>query len=176
MGTTGRSGNVRRLRNRISGGDRNEIHLVVPAAGSQEWLSTNRQIRSRYLRQLGPLAVNMHGWQCARGLDADGKRLRAVLPSSRPDGATGPPLTPHYAESRTRDLIRFRVDPDAGEVILFWAEDWGVILGYHAYELRKRRDVLGLSPRFLGNWEAEANRVWNQTLRRVRMMQNRRGS
>lgn len=156
--------------------DENEIRLAVPAAASPEWRNTARTVRTRYLRLLGPIAARMHGWQCARGLDARGKRLRAVLPSSRPDGATGPPLTPHYAASRTRDLIRFRVDPDAGEVILFWAEDWGTILGYHARELPKRRDVIGLSPGFLSNWEAEANRMWNQTLRRVRMVRNARGA
>lgn len=171
-----RSFGLRKGRARISSGsDENEIRLVVPVASDPEWLNTNRQIRNRYLRQLGPLAARMHGWQCARGLDADGRRLRPVQPESRPDGATGPPLTPHYAASRTRDLLRFRVDPDTGEVVLFWAEDWGTILGYHARELRKRRDVIGLSPGFLSNWEAEAIRVWNQTLRRAKMMQKARG-
>lgn len=142
-------------------------------ASSREWLEVPHTLQVRLLKQLAPLAINMHGWQCARGLDADGRRLRPVQPESRPDGAKGPPLTPHYAASRTRDLIRFRIDPEAGEVILFWAEDWGTILGYHARELRKRRDVLGLSPGFLSRWEAEANRVWKQLLRRVRMVQNR---
>ena len=133
-------------------------------------MSVSRQTRVRVLRHLGPLAIKMHGWQCARGLDADGRRLLPVQADSRPDGVKGPPLTPHYAASRTRDLIRFRVDPGIGEVILFWAEDWGIILGYHARELRKKRNVLGLSPGFLNRWESEASRVWRLFSGRARMM------
>jgi hypothetical protein len=86
-----------------------------------------------------------------RGVGADGAKLLPVKPTSRPDGATGKPLDPHYAESRTYRLLAAHQSADG--VTLFWRghgrQSWTTILGYHADGLVRGapvRDTIGISP------------------------------
>jgi hypothetical protein len=113
-----------------------------------------------YWNRLGELAQAAHRAQSRAGIGSDGSRL-AKVKDKRPDGAMGPPLSPHQADSRTQRNLAFSVGREG--VTLWWRGGWGRILGYHANgEVigAPIRDVLGFSPRFAARVKRQATTYW----------------
>jgi hypothetical protein len=127
----------------------------IPAA---EWAAAPESIRRRYINRVRELALARKTSEINRGIGADGQRLRPVR--SRPDGATGPPLSPHRPESRTR--LRLRGYVGKGHVTLTWTHGWLTILTYHAEGAGHlpERDTLGISPAGLKKIQADARLFW----------------
>lgn len=132
------------------------------------WKQATPEERRAYWTRVGEIALAVKKDEIRRGIGADGEKFMPVKPSSRPDGATGKPLDPHYAESRTVRLLGMRVAKDG--VTLFWHSGisakqklpWATILGYHADGVvigAYRRDTIGISPAGLHRIE-DAARLW----------------
>jgi hypothetical protein len=132
------------------------------------WDRATEAERRAYWRRLAEIAYFVKRQEIARGIGADGKKLPPVQPSSRPDGAKGPPLDPHYGESRTARLLAY--SSTASGATLFWRasgrKSWALILSYHARmegeEVRGAplRDTLGISPRGRARVAAQARDWW----------------
>jgi hypothetical protein len=125
------------------------------------WQRASEAQRRAFYHRAGQLAVYYLRQQLRRGLDKDGNRLAPVKPSSRPDGATGQPLDPHYAESRSWRNLSFSVN--AGGVTLWWRGGWGRILGFHgegAVRGAPVRDIRGLSPASMRKLKADLLLWW----------------
>jgi hypothetical protein len=131
------------------------------------WDRATEAERRAYWRRLAEIAYFVKRQEIARGIGADGKKLPPVKPSSRPDGAKGQPLDPHYGESRTARLLAFSAT--ATGATLYWRasgrKSWAVILGYHARiggEVRGAplRDTLGISPRGRKQVAVQARQWW----------------
>ncbi len=108
------------------------------------WKQAPESERRAFWQRAGEIAVDVKRKSLARGLDRFGRRLKPIK-ARRPDGAKGPPLTPHAAGSRTRRLLAFAVAK--AHLTLYWRSGWGKILGYHAEGAGHLpvRDVIGLS-------------------------------
>jgi hypothetical protein len=131
------------------------------------WNRASEAERRAYWKRLAEIAYFIKRQEIARGVGADGKKLPPVQPSSRPDGAKGQPLDPHYGESRTARLLAY--SSTAMGATLYWRasgrKSWAVILGYHARvggEVRGAplRDTLGISPRGRKQVAAQARQWW----------------
>jgi hypothetical protein len=129
------------------------------------WRRATKDERERVWRKIGEFAQAAYRAQLLRGEGADGGKLAAVKPASRPDHATGPPLDPHYGASRTYSLVAIH-STDHG-CTLFWRADrgssWSTILGYHAEGLVRGapvRDVLDLSPRAARETKVRTETYW----------------
>lgn len=129
------------------------------------WRKASAEERMRMWRKIGEFAQAAFRRQLLRGEGADGGKLAAVKPSSRPDHATGPPLDPHRTASRTYSLVSIH-STDHG-CTLFWRADqgrsWTTILGYHADGLVRGapvRDVIGLSPRAERETKSRTETYW----------------
>jgi hypothetical protein len=123
--------------------------------------------RRAYWRRLAEIAYFLKRQEIARGIGADGKKLPHVKPESRPDRAKGPPLDPHYGESRTARLLAY--SSTATGATLYWRasgrRSWAEILGYHArvggeVQGAPLRDTLGISPRGRARVVAQARDWW----------------
>lgn len=129
------------------------------------WRKASAEERGRTWRKIGEFAQAAFRRQLLRGEGADGGKLAAVKPNSRPDGAGGPPLVPHYTASRTYALLYIH-STDHG-CTLFWRSGgkppWSEILGYHADGLVRgapTRDVIGLSPRAARETKSQTETYW----------------
>jgi hypothetical protein len=131
------------------------------------WDRATEAERRAYWRRLAEIAYFIKRQEIARGIGADGKKLTPVQPSSRPDGAKGQPLDPHYGESRTARLLAY--SSTATGATLYWRaagrKSWAVILGYHAHvggEVRGAplRDTIGISPRGRKQVATQARQWW----------------
>jgi hypothetical protein len=119
--------------------------------------------RRRALDHARDTALRLKRRELRRGKGVDGRPLKPVQPASRPDGAKGPPLSPHQAESRSQRWLRATIGAKAGTVTLWWSHGWGRILGYHARgEVRGApvRDVIGLTAADRRAFDAELARWW----------------
>jgi hypothetical protein len=107
-------------------------------------LATDGQRRA-YWAHVGRLAVYFKRDELRRGLDAHGQRL-ARIKQPRPDGAAGPPLSPHHAESRFQRYCQVRTT--ARGATIFWGSGWAKVVGGHASgrACGVVRDVIGLTP------------------------------
>jgi hypothetical protein len=128
------------------------------------------QVRAA-ITQLGQFAYYAKQDEIRRGIGVDGKPFKPVKPASRPDGAKGKPLDPHYADSRTMRLLA--VHEDGKGVTLFWRghgrKSWTTILGYHADGLVRGapvRDTIGLSPRGRAKVAERFGQYWANVQRR----------
>lgn len=136
--------------------DKNAIVLegLFPA---EPWGRASSRDRAAAMRFARDSAEGLLKGQVRLGIGRDGKPLKAVKAASRPDGADGKPLDPHYGESRTVRWLRSSAGLATRGVTLWWSHGWGRILGYHAEGARLMRggkavgrlpvrDVRGLSP------------------------------
>jgi hypothetical protein len=136
----------------------------------EAWDNATPADRRAYYQRAGELALVIKRDEIRRGIGYDGKPLEPVLPSSRPDGAKGKPLDPHYARSRTYRLLAMRVATNG--VTLFWHSGhgrkqklpWATILGYHADGVvigAPMRDVVSsISPAGMRKLKARALQWW----------------
>lgn len=125
------------------------------------WRLAGPAERRAYYRRLGELGKQAKEWELIRGIDVQGKPFVRVKPESRPDGADGKPLSPHYADSRFRRLFDF-AETDRS-VTFFWRAGWAKYVKYHAYRMGPRalpvRDTVGFSPG-RQRWLREGGRLW----------------
>jgi hypothetical protein len=150
--------------------DRNALVLpVVDWVDPDEWAAATPLRRDRYLRAVAELAKDAKRDQVRRGIGSDGRRLAKVKPSSRPDHADGPPLSPHRARSRSLRWLRSAVGKVAGTATLFWSHGWGRILGYHA-----RGEVLGAYIRDVIDFDPASERRLRSRARTLWKTLNRR--
>jgi hypothetical protein len=136
--------------------------------GGVAWEDATEAERRAYWYRLSEIAYFIKRQEISRGIGADGRKLAKVKPSSRPDGSDGPPLDPHYGESRTARLLAY--SSTASGATLFWRasgrKSWALILSYHARiegeEVRGAplRDTLGISPRGRARVVAQARDWW----------------
>lgn len=129
------------------------------------WDSATEAERKGYWRKLGELGIARKRWELNRGLDVDGKQMIPVQ-QPRPDGADGPPLSPHTAGSRSQKWLR--ATAGKSHVTIWWSHGWGRILGYHADGVvigAYRRDVIGLTPAGLKKVYEEAERWFKRTVK-----------
>ena len=129
---------------------------------SPSWRSARSEERKRYYTRLGELIQIEMRDALRRGVDRHGRRMRRRK-YRRSDGASGPPLIPHRADSRTWRLLTFSASPRG--VRMWWRASgrvsWTTILTYHAEGAGRLpvRDVMGLARRWL-NRAVEAARLW----------------
>jgi hypothetical protein len=130
------------------------------------WQSATETRRREYWAYLGSRLRAAKDSELRRGLDATGERL-ARIRYKRPDGSTGPPLTPHRADSRFRRYCR--VVPTASGATLFWGQGWAVVVGGHrsGRACGVVRDVVGLSPASQRRVKAEARAWWRERYKPV---------
>lgn len=88
--------------------------------------------------------------ELAKGQDRRGKPFKPIK-YVRPDGATGPPLSPHRRASRFQKWAR--VVATTRQVTLFWSHGWAKVVGAHAFPKVRpagwklpKRDAVGLTP------------------------------
>lgn len=135
--------------------------------------------RKAYWQRVGEIAMQVKRREVLRGIGADGRPLIKVRPSSRPDGAKGPALVPHYAASRTLRLLAIRATEKG--VTLFWHSGhgkrqklpWATILGFHADGLvigAYVRNTIGISPAGMKKIEREAKQWWENRRKNRRMV------
>jgi hypothetical protein len=142
--------------------DQNAIVLDVRAAVGDGWDQAPAGVRSAVLARLGDYAKSLKLAELRKGVGTSGGPLAPVR-YRRPDGAKGPPLSPHQADSRAQKWLRATPGSSAGTITLWWSHGWGQILGYHARgEVRGApvRDVIGLTPADLDKFHARARREW----------------
>jgi hypothetical protein len=145
--------------------DANAIVLrdLEPPDTDLAWRKASESVRLKYYTHAADIALSLKQKEIRRGVGVDGKRLAPVKPSSRPDGATGPPLTPHTAESRTRKWLRVSIGLKSGTITLWWSHGWGQILGWHGAGLVRGapvRDVIGLTSADLKKLHDEMRLYW----------------
>ena len=157
--------------------DPNGFKVVVTPPGTA-WATASPTLRLRFYQEVGRLAAAVKDRELARGIDKDGRRLTPISAATRearkrwdysPMGIAdpkAPPLTPVYAESRTRSLLRWKAYAD--RVVFFWAYDihterpWGEILDYHRRGGAHLpvRDVVGISPKGIEEIRRQALKWW----------------
>jgi hypothetical protein len=116
------------------------------------------EVRLMFYGWVVELGLKAKDRDLAKGLDKDGKRLKAISPRTRryrksamtasgKGSPKAPPLTPAYERSRTRSLLTGRAYVDRAA---FWwkfdawtGDSWAKIL---EYQRQQGRDVFGLSP------------------------------
>ncbi len=143
-------------------------NLAPPVA----WRAADARARREFLEFARVRAVATLRAQLVAGRDRYGARLKPVLPTSRPDGADGPPLTPHDEGSRSQKWIRSQAAPSRRGVTLWWSHGWGAILGYHGDGLVRGapvRDVRGLAPGRLRTLRRECRAWWDARGRPARV-------
>jgi hypothetical protein len=130
-----------------------------PPANDRVWKIAPESEKRAYWKRLGELAVERKRRELRKGLDAAGNKLKRVLKRSRPDGADGPPLSPHQAESRFQKYVAVR--STASGVTIFWMAGWAKVVGGHRSGNANGvvRDVVGLSPASQ-RWVKESARRW----------------
>lgn len=84
-----------------------------------------------------------------RNRDVKGKPFRPIK-YKRPDGAKGPPLSPHQAGSRFQKWAR--VVGTSRQFTIFWSHGWAKVVGAHAWPRMRpggwalpKRDAVGLT-------------------------------
>lgn len=139
---------------------------VVEPKDDPRWDDAPEAIKAKFYGHMADYAMSLKLNELRRGKDVHGDPLHPVQPRSRRDGATGPPLSPHQAESRTQEWLKSAVSRRKGTVTLYWPASWGKILGYHARELRIERDVIGLTPSDETRFRSEAKAYWKRIRQR----------
>lgn len=129
-----------------------------------DYAAAPESIRRRWLAGVAELYRAAKRRQIETHVGADGRPLPRVLPTSRPDGTTDRPLTPHDEASRTLRLLRVTENVRTGELVVHWGH-WTRVVGYHAEGIRRGRgrvirDVQGTPGRLLRPVKAEALRLW----------------
>ena len=145
-----------------------------------EWELAPRTLKRAYWKVYGIAAAKAKDAELAAGLDKDGVPMRPITEATRvarthpyysPMGRAdpnAPVLTPCYAASRTRSLLRWEAYDNG--VVFWWDYDvhtegsWGEILGYHK---QTGRNVFGLSSNGRNRAKREALAWWEDYLKRT---------
>ncbi len=131
-------------------------------------------VRKTFWGWVVELGIRQKGKEILAGLDKDGKPLRAILPKTRknrksemtPSGngdPNAPALIPGWQKSRTYSLLAGRALTTHAD--FYWRYDawtgdsWGQVL---AYQAKKGRDVIGISPKGLATVRVQAWAKWTQ--------------
>lgn len=141
------------------------IPVIEPPATDLAWRRASETVRLQFYKHAADIALSLKQKEIRRGIGVDGEPLAPVQRASRPDGATGPPLSPHYAESRTRKWLRASIGVKAGTVTLWWSHGWATILSYHRAGLvigAPIRDVIGLTAVDETKLQAEMRAYWRR--------------
>ena len=127
---------IRRARFALSGSDAAPTGLA--------WLAAAPLAKRAYWRHLAGEMVAEKRRELHKGIGVDGQRLRPRK-RPRPDGARGPVLAPHYADSRFTIKLRSRGLDDRAQV--WWVRDWAPVVEGHATGEATGvvRDVCGLT-------------------------------
>lgn len=91
-----------------------------------EWARATAARKRDYWQRLGELAIVAKQNELRKGIDVRGKALTPVNQAYRRDKATGPPLTPHRAESRF--WYRMRVSLRSDGVTVYWGDNWAKVV------------------------------------------------
>lgn len=141
--------------------------LADLAPDDPTWRNAPPALRLAFHRKAGEVAVEVKRGELSRGIGANGRRM---APRKRPraDGANGPVLLPHRADSRTVRLLAAHSDPSG--ITLFWRSghsraqrlSWGTVLGFHAAGQVKGAPVrdVRLSKRGVGLVRERMRRWW----------------
>lgn len=110
----------------------------------EAWQRAGTEERRQYWDKVGELAFHEKKKELRRGIDIHGKRLKPIK-YRRPDGSTGPPLSPHQPNSRFQRNLSWA--NGANGCTVFWQGGWSRIVGAHAsgYGNLPVRDVVGLT-------------------------------
>lgn len=142
--------------------------------------------RRQFWRKVVEIGLAVKDAELAAGKDRFGFKLRQISKWTRAHrrswtghaDPSAPPLTPAYGESRTRALLDGRAFRDKAQ--FFWRADpvsgghWGRILGYHRVGAKNHwaksgrlpvRDVIGISPKDLGDVKKKVWAWWATTFR-----------
>lgn len=133
------------------------------------WVISGEDTRRRYWAHIADYALDVKRREVRRAIGKTGRKFQPVLKSSRPDGAKGPPLIPHYGESRTQRLLA--KSSTASSATIYWraegGKSWARIMGFHTYKHGPRslpvRPVIGISPGGLRAIRADARDWWDRT-------------
>lgn len=138
----------------LSGADVEPVHWAWALAGPKE--------RRAYYLDLGRACYRRKILELAAGIGVDGRPLRPVKPSSRPDRATGPPLSPHEAASRFQRYLVKQPFADPTRCTLYWTQGWAKVVRGHmvGWGHLPVRDVVGLTKRHVREAVAEARAAW----------------
>jgi hypothetical protein len=130
-----------------------------PEAGNVYWKNAGPSERKKYFDEVGRLAITRKRRDLEKGLDANGDKLKKVLPKSRPDGADGPPLSPHRVKSRFQRYVRVSASIDG--VVIYWGYGWRKVVAGHrsGRACGVVRDVVGLS-KAAQRWVRDNARAW----------------
>lgn len=128
------------------------------------WRYATRLDRRAFWAHVARLAYEEKIKDLRAGRGVDGRPLQRVKPESRPDGATGPALSPHRAESRFQRLLRYGATDRWAN--LWWGNGWSAIVRYHAFAMGPRslpvRDVVGLTRPAQARVKAAAADYWRR--------------
>ena len=134
------------------------------------WKAAGADARKLFWQRVADYTLSVKRDEIRRGIGVDGDQFLPVKKASRPDGATGKPLDPHYAESRTYRLLASHVT--ASGATIFWRAhgrvSWTTILGYHADGMvigAPVRDTIGLSKAGWKKVAGEAKQLWQRQTR-----------
>lgn len=130
---------------------------------AREWARALPWQRERWLAFVAAELRAAKVRQISSGVGADGRPLRRVKPTSRPDGTRDRPLIPHDDESRAIRLLKVTANARTGEVVIHW-HGWTRVMGYHAEGAGNLpvRDVLGTPGRFLRPVRTRALAEWRR--------------
>src|SRR5262249_58356289 len=100
--------------NRSATGRDDPLNIVLtgpefePAPADPRWVHGGEAVRRALWKHIADYATDVKRREIRKGIDDRGRKFLPVKPASRPDGAKGPPLIPHYGESRTQRLLDAR--------------------------------------------------------------------
>lgn len=144
----------------------NEVRSSFSLSGSDvtpnhwAWDMAGPTRRKDYFQTLGQACYRRKIRELQAGVGVDGQKLKPVQPRSRPDRATGPPLSPHEASSRFQRYLR--VFAAADRCTLYWAAGWSKVVRGHrvGWGHLPIRDVVGLTQRHYREAVFEAQATW----------------
>jgi hypothetical protein len=151
------------------------ITLAEVAPADPAFARLDARGRAEFLRAVVVFGIEEHKAQTARGIGANGGRLRPLAlrtilhrkSAMGPADPHAPPLIPAHGLSRTASLLDGRAHAD--HALFFWRYDeytdrgWGKMLAIHRRGNRRLppRDVIGLSPGALQRVRARAGAWWD---------------
>ncbi len=124
------------------------------------WARATVPQRRGYWAYLAKRAYDEKIRELNAGVGVDGSKLARRLRPRR-DRADGPPLLPHWTESRFRTELGYEATQD--QAVLYWRAPWAEIVGYHArgeVPGAPVRNVVGLTDRGFERVVNAARKWW----------------
>jgi len=128
-----------------------------------EWEGITEALKRQVLVRYAELIKERKHWELDRALDAETGEKMPARQKPRPDGASGPVLTPHNRQSRSHRYMRHSVGK--AHVTIWWSHGWGTVLGYHADGVvigAFKRDVIGLTPAGVRKVDRQIQDYWRR--------------